>query len=691
MFAVPHTRRNRLGDEPSLYLRQHSTNPVDWYPWCEAALDRARREDLPILLSVGYSACHWCHVMERECFEDEGIAALMNDNFVCVKVDREERPDIDAAFMRAVQALTGRGGWPMTVFLTPDLQAFYAGTYFPPVDRGGLPGFPRVLRSVAAAYRSEGDRVRRNAELVARAIRTEVASESAAIDRAALLVAGTQLARAMDSEFGGFGTAPKFPGATCLGFQLDLALLSTNVEHRRLIVKALDAMASGGIYDQLGGGFHRYSVDRAWRVPHFEKMLYDQALMVDLYRDAWLVFRDDRYRDVALGTLEFVRREMRSADGAFFSSQDADSDGCEGRYFTWSAEEIRAALGPHDGEIALAYFGVTEAGNFRGENVLYIHAPIDAIARDFGLAAKDVEISIERVERELLALRALRVPPVTDRKILTDWNGLMIRAMAMSGRVFQRPDLVAAACEAADQVLALLWRDSRLFHFHDERVTRVEAFLDDYVFLGRALLELYAVTCRPGYFEAAQRFADILLERYEDKRNGGFYFTPHGLNTLLHREKPLQDGAVPSGNSVAVDFLCRLHALTGDGRYQAAADRAVVAASASALRSPYYGAGLLDAAVRRTLGYTTLVILGSTGTSALLRSALDSYSPGLTVLAPGDGDTTEAGHAPLLRALSAAERGLETAYVCRSGACGLPLHTSSELREALREVVACDV
>ena len=685
---MPRPRRNRLLDEPSLYLRQHSANPVDWYPWCDDALTRARHEDLPILLSVGYSACHWCHVMERECFEDETIAALMNDLFVCIKVDREERPDIDGTYMRAVQAMTGRGGWPMTVFLTPELLPFYAGTYFPPVDRRGLPGFSRVLRAVASAYRSQRDRVQRTGERISQALRLPAASDVCDLDRDAIRDASLLLERSMDRDFGGFGTAPKFPAATCIGFQIGAEWIFPHVERRRLIGTTLDAMAAGGMYDQLGGGFHRHSVDRAWRVPHFEKMLYDQALMVDLYRDAWLAFRNPRYRDVALSTLGFVRREMRSAGGAFFATQDADSEGREGRYFTWSGDEIRAAAGPRDADIALDYFGATGTGDFDGENVLRVDMPVEVIARNRSLPETEVVSAIDRVRRELLRRRALRVPPNTDRKILADWNGLMIAAMTASGRVFRRPDLVQTASEAADHVLAVLWPDARLFHFHDVGKTRVGAFLDDYAFLGRALLELYAATRQPCYFDAAQRCAEALLDRYEDKEAGGFFFTPEDGVTIFDRQKMLQDGAAPAGNSIAADLLFRLYALTGEGRYESAADRAVAVAAASAIRSPYHGASLLGAALRRTVGYTTVVIFEPPGSSTLLETALDVYLPGLTVLASAP--AVKPGEAPLV-SNQQPRGGVATAYVCRGGACGLPVHTIEELHESLVEVAACGV
>jgi uncharacterized protein YyaL (SSP411 family) len=684
---VPPIRRNRLADEPSLYLRQHSTNPVDWYPWCEEALSRSRNANLPILLSIGYSACHWCHVMERECFENEAIAALMSELFVCIKVDREERPDIDAVYMKAVQAMTGRGGWPMTVFLTPDLLPFYAGTFFPPVDRAGTPGFPRVLRAVAATYRSSPDRIQEIGARIVDAMTSPQGKESVEIDGAALVKAGDALARSMDAEFGGFGNAPKFPGAAPLGFQIDLQAVSPAEERRQLIQKALDAMAAGGIYDHLGGGFHRYSVDRSWRVPHFEKMLYDQAAMVDLYRTAWLAFRQERYRDVALGTLEFVRREMKSTGGAFFAAQDADSDGREGGFFRWSAEEIRAALCLEEAEIALEHFGLNRVDDETG-HVLRVAAPIDVIAQNRGIPCADVTMIINRAKATLLAHRASRVPPATDQKILADWNGLMIAAMALSGRLFRKAELVQCAADAADHVLSLLWRDERLFHFHAEGVTRVAGFLDDHAFLGRALLEVYAATARAEYAVVARQMADILLRNFQDDRDGGFYFTARDGDTILRRERRLQDGAVPAGNSVAADFLSRLHVLTGDERYRSAADRAIGVAASLAVGRPYYGASLLHAALRRALGYTTVVIFAPRGSTELLETALDVHAPGLMVLSPGS--SPDVGRLPIERAYGRAASGAAGAYVCRGGTCSLPLFTSAGLRDRLLEVVACE-
>jgi len=623
--------------------------------------------------------------MERECFENEAIAALMNDLFVCIKVDREERPDIDAVYMQAVQAMTGRGGWPLTVFLTPDLLPFYGGTFFPPADRGRIPGFPNVLRAVASAYRTEPDRARRIGRRIAEALAVPLGG-AVGVDRSGLLNARDQLARSMDAECGGFGKAPKFAGATSLGFHIDLHTLSPSSEHCSLLRTALDSMAAGGIYDQLGGGFHRYSVDRAWRTPHFEKMLYDQAAMVDLYRTAWLVFREDRYREVALSTLEFVRREMRACGGAFFAAQDADSEGQEGRFFRWGADEIREILGPADAEIALTHFGICES-DAGPEHVLRVATPVEVIAHDRRIPSLEIARILERAKAKLLSRRASRVAPTTDQKVLADWNGLMIAAMARSGRTFRRVEFVQCAMEAADHVLRLLWRDGRLFHFHADGVTRVAGFLDDYAFLGRALLEVHAATARDEYLVVAKQLAEILLDTFQDERNGGFYFSPQDGETILQRQKRLLDGAVPAGNSVAADFLFRLHALTGIGRYQAAAERTIEIAGPSALRSPYSGASLLRAALRQMLGYTTLVICAPTDRNELLHAAFAVHLPGLIVL--NSGPSTDDVRMPVEGMYDLGDHSAARAYLCRHGTCSRPLYSGDEVSGSLAEVLAC--
>ena len=677
--------RNRLASEPSLYLRQHASNPVDWYPWGEAALDRARREDLPILLSIGYSACHWCHVMEHESFENEAIADLMNRLFVCIKVDREERPDLDGLYMRALQAMTGRGGWPMTIFLTPSLVPYYAGTYFPPEDRGGLPGFPRVLRSVADAYREQRDRVQETSERVAEFLRKSPLPGERRVDREGLLSAGDALLAHVDKEHGGFGTAPKFPNASPLSFLLGLERDQPLESRASALRMTLDRMARGGVYDQLGGGFHRYSVDRYWTVPHFEKMLYDQSLLVDLYREAWLQFGEDAYRRVVIETLEYVVREMTGPDGGFFATQDADSEGSEGKYFLWTKREADAVLDAEDAKAVLAYFDVSEGGNFEETNVLQQRLTVEEVARTLGRSVNDTRDAIERGRRALFLRRSERAAPAVDRKILADWNGLMIGSMAAAGRLFHRLDFLEAACEAARFVRVTLWRGDRLFHFHAEGETRVEAFLDDYAFYGRACLELYAATGIAEHLSVAERCAGILLERFEDRDAGGFFFTAADGNTPIAREKDLSDGSVPSGNAVATELFARLYAMTGEHAYARAAEASLDAWGRVALDNPYAGSHMLAVSHRALLGYGVVVVAEADGKGGLVDTALGVHAPEVAVVS---GDAAAAQAVAPVAIGKAATDGRDTAFVCRGATCSAPIHDPSDLLRMVRGDVA---
>jgi hypothetical protein len=622
--------------------------------------------------------------MERECFENAAIAELMNRLFVCIKVDREERPDLDGIYMKAVQAMIGRGGWPMTLFLTPDRVPFYAGTYFPPEDRGGLPGFPRVLESVARAFREQPDRVRETSDRVAEFLRQPLSSRPRRIDTAELFAAGDRLFAHFDPEHGGFGKAPKFPSSSALAFLMGLERARPSPERRSALKLALDRMAAGGIYDQLGGGFHRYSVDREWRVPHFEKMLYDQALLVDTYREGWLLFRDDAYRDVVVETLEYVTRELTAETGGFYATQDADSEGEEGKYFVWTRDEIRDALGERDAEVLCAYFDVTNPGNFDGANVLRRAATVDEIARAFGREPDYVRATIELGKRKLCERRGKRAAPVTDRKLLTDWNGLMITAMAAAGRLFGRPDFVDAARRSADFIRTTMWPDDVLFHFSAEGRVRVPAFLDDYAFFGRACLDLYAATAHGEYLGVAERCAGVLVRSFEDETNGGFFFSARDDDSEIWRDKDMSDGAVPSGNAVAAELFARLYALTGEPTHARAAEAALAVWGETALNNPYAGAHLLSVTHRDSLGYGAVVVAGVSRDSALLEYALRLHVPELAILfvspkSPAVNEGVVAGKVPV--------GNRDTAYLCRSATCRAPIFDADTLVAALGGVV----
>jgi uncharacterized protein YyaL (SSP411 family) len=666
-------RPNRLAAETSPYLLQHAYNPVDWYPWGEDALARARRENKPILLSIGYSACHWCHVMERESFEHERIAALMNEHFVCIKVDREERPDLDHIYMSAVQMLTGHGGWPLTVFLTPEGAPFFGGTYYPPVDRHGMPAFPRVLLGVAQAYRESPDQVRTNVEQLrtglARSEMPDGEPEPLASDLP--VAAARALARHYDREHGGIGGAPKFPNTMVFALFLRAWHATGEPELLAMVTDTLRHMAAGGIYDQLGGGFHRYSVDAHWLVPHFEKMLYDNALLTRLYVDAFRATRDPEWRRVVEETLGYVRREMTHPEGGFYAAQDADSEGVEGKFFVWSRSEILAALGAEHGEIVCRYYDVTDVGNFEHANILHRTIDLEQLGRLFDRPVAAVRSIVEEGRARLLALRAGRVPPARDEKILTSWNALMISTFADAYKVFGRPEDRESAERAVAFVERRLTRDGRLLRTFTGGVAKLNAYLDDYAFMLNALLDLYEATFAPALVTRARELADTLLALFAD-RAGGFFFTSADHETLIQRPMPTFDGSIPSGNSAAALGLLRLYHYVGDERFLAAAERTLTRFAAAMRAQPFAYAHMIAAADLYLRKPRELVLVGSLGDPALremLARAHVAYVPNLTVTVADPGAATR---------LPIAEGKLQvggraTAYVCHAYTCSPPV------------------
>ncbi len=563
---------NRLQHETSPYLLQHADNPVDWYPWGDEALGKARAEDKPILLSIGYSACHWCHVMEHESFENDEIAGLMNDLFVNVKVDREERPDLDSIYMTAVQAMTGHGGWPMTVFLLPDGTPFYGGTYFPPEDRGQMPGFPRVLASVADAYRSRrADVERSGGQLREMLTRVTARRGDPTLDTTLLDQATRALLAQIDWQEGGLSGAPKFPQP--MAFEFLLRSHARTGEQRPLdaVELTLRKMAEGGIYDQLGGGFHRYSVDAVWLAPHFEKMLYDNALLARLYLQAYLLTRNPLYRRIVEETLEYVCREMTDASGGFYSTQDADSEGEEGKFFLWTPAEIAEVLGQEDSRLFCAYFDVTERGNFEHRNILHVGATIEATALMLGVEPDRMQEAISRGRHLLFDRREQRVKPARDEKVLTAWNGLMLRAFAEAGASLDRSQYLEIAVRNADFVLRDLRRDGRLLRTWKAGRAKLNGYLEDYSHYIDGLISLYEASGEPRWLEEAQSLAHVMLDQFADEEQGGFHDTGRDHEQLISRPKDLFDNAVPSGNSVAAEALQRLSLLTGEERYRSAA------------------------------------------------------------------------------------------------------------------------
>jgi len=677
-----HRPANRLIHETSPYLQQHAHNPVDWYPWCDEALQLAKRDDLPILLSIGYSACHWCHVMAHESFENEEIAALMNRHFVCIKVDREERPDLDAIYMTAVQMLTGSGGWPLTVFLTPDQVPFYGGTYFPPEDRHGVPGFRRVLLGVAQAYRERREGFLANVHSLASDLQNSNAlpGTPGRPDGSLLEAAASAMTRNYDPRNGGFGSAPKFPPSMALTFLLRMFLRTGDGKYLEIVENTLTRMARGGMYDQLGGGFHRYSVDAEWRVPHFEKMLYDNALLSRIYLDAWLRTQNGFYRGVAEEVLDYVAREMTSPEGGFYSSQDADSEGVEGKFFLWSAGEVKSLLGEEEGELFCRYFGCSPQGNFDGRNILHVPLPAGAAARSIGVDEDCLRDVVGRGRRTLLEARERRVKPGLDDKILTAWNGLMLRSYAEAANALDREDYRAAAVRNAGFLLSRLRVDGRLLRSCRNGQARFNAYLEDYACLVDGLISVYEATFDAHWIREAEGLARLMIDKFGDPRGGGFYFTSEDHETLIHRPREFYDNATPSGNSVAAMALLRLWKLTGEECYMRPVAALLENASGLVAQHPAAFAHLL-CAMDFFLGPASEIAIAGDPRDAAARRMLDTVFHGYLpnrVVACGTGDDP-----PLLRQRPQIG-GAATAYVCENFACRLPVTTAEELAAVLQ-------
>jgi len=681
---------NRLASETSPYLRQHAHNPVDWYPWGAEAFERAQREDRAVLLSVGYSACHWCHVMERESFENEEIASLMNRLFVNIKVDREERPDVDQIYMQAVQSMTGHGGWPMTVFLTPEGVPFYGGTYFPPTDRHGIPAFPRLLEAVAEAYRSRrGEMVASGRQLVEQMSQSERLRQSASLLTENILFSAYQ---AMSGEFdqrqGGLGRAPKFPQPMNWEFILRFWKRSGNPRALEMVMITLRRMARGGMYDQIGGGFHRYSVDDRWLVPHFEKMLYDNGQLASLYLHAWLATRDDECRRVAEETLDYVLREMTHAEGGFYSAQDADSEGVEGKFFVWTPEEIRAAL--PDGEMAeaaLLHWGASDGANFEGHSILHVPRDAEDVARQLGVSPARLADLISVARTLLYARREERVHPGLDDKVLAGWNGLALAAFAEAGRALARADYIAAAVKNAEFLTTRMVDGSgRLLRSWKDGRAKIKAYLEDYALVGAGLLAVYEATFDPRWLIESRRLADEALGLFWDDGREIFFDTGVDQEALVIRPRNLYDNAVPSGIAAAIDWLLRLGLFVGDARYETLALKALRPLGDLMGRYPS-GFGRYLGALDFHLGPTAevAIVWPSTADATSARPLLDvlfgRYLPNKVVAGAADGLTS--GSALPLLAERTAVSGKPTAYVCQRYVCQVPATAPDDLARQL--------
>jgi uncharacterized protein len=637
---------NRLINETSPYLLQHAHNPVDWYAWGPEALERAAKEDKLILLSIGYSACHWCHVMEHESFENPSIARLMNDNFVNIKVDREERPDLDQIYMTAVQMMTGGGGWPMTVFLLPTGEPVFGGTYFPPEDRYGRPGFPRVLETIAGAYRTRKEEILENAkgfreQLSKQALRK---GSGETVDASLLDHAYRAIGSRFDPREGGFGGAPKFPPSMSLDFLLRYHHRTGDEHALHMAVLTLDRMACGGMYDQVGGGFHRYSTDDHWLVPHFEKMLYDNALLARVYVDGYRLTGKPLYKRVAEETLDFVLREMRAPDGSFYSTQDADSEGVEGKYYVWQADEFRAVTGG-DADMLERHFDVSERGNWEESNILNVR-----VEPDPALIPR-----IEAAKKKLYAARSQRVKPGRDEKVLTDWNGLMLRAFAEAAAFLGRDDYREAAEANANFILTTMWDGQRLLHAFKDGRARFNGYLDDYANLADGLFALYELTFESRWLDACVQVVDRMIEQFWDSEGGGFYFTGKDHEELLTRTKDFFDNATPAGNSVAADVLVRLAAVLNRQNYREKAEE-IFSATGGLLKQYASGFGRLLAAYDFYIGPSKEILIAGSP-EAFATAFRKRYLPRAVIAVDAGRPTVD---------------GKPTAYVCENFTCRQP-------------------
>jgi uncharacterized protein YyaL (SSP411 family) len=673
---------NHLINETSPYLLQHAHNPVDWYPWGDEAFEKARRENKPVLLSIGYSACHWCHVMAHESFENEAIAQLMNEYFVNIKVDREERPDLDQIYMNAVQMMTHHGGWPMTVFLTPDAVPFYGGTYFPPQDRYNIPGFPRVLLGVAEAYKERQEEIRETGTSLITELRrlSETGSSDNPIEPELLDTAHAGIIRNYDSVNGGFGGAPKFPPAMTLEFLLRTYARTGNRDALQMINHTCMKMTNGGIYDQLGGGFHRYSTDSKWLVPHFEKMLYDNALLSRLYLHFFQVSENASARATVEGILDYVLREMTHPDGSFYSTQDADSEGHEGKFFVWDIREIRDVLGETAASRFCDYYNITESGNFEGKNIPNVTRSLEDVAVAHRISVGELETSLDESRRILFERREKRVKPDRDEKILTAWNGLMTASFAEAGIVLDRPDYTGAARRNAEFILSNLRENGMLLRTWKDGRAKFNAYLEDYAFLAEGLLTLFETTGVARWLIEAIALTDRMVEEFWDNEGGGFYFTGKSHENLIVRTKDYFDNATPSGNSVAAFVLLRLAALTGRENYRNLATAVLREVGDQTRRYPS-GFGYALSAMDFLLSTPKEVaIVGKdyADIKPMLAETWRRYLPNKVVAAGGEA----AELTPLLENRPPVN-GLATAYVCEHFTCKHPVTEMYALQEAL--------
>jgi len=688
MASQEHT--NKLINETSPYLLQHAHNPVNWYPWGPEALERSRADDKPILLSIGYSACHWCHVMEHESFENEEIARLMNENFVCIKVDREERPDLDTIYMNAVQMMTGHGGWPMTMFLTPDLKPFYGGTYYPPEDRRGMAGFPRVLAAIADSYKNRRSEILASADAITAELKKgdRFAASNEMLTTEVLNSAFSTLSGNFDQQHGGFGGAPKFPPSMTLMFLLRHHKRTNSPQALNMVETTLQKMAGGGMYDHLGGGFARYSVDAHWLVPHFEKMLYDNALLTRIYLYAYQQTRNPQYRQIAEETLEYIIRDMTDRSGGFYSSEDADSEGEEGRFYVWTRDEVLGILGEADGELFCHYFNVTADGNFEhGKSILNAPRSIAELADEKGTSVEDLSRKLNAGKRKLFNERERRVRPARDDKTLAAWNGLMLTAFAEAANILGRDDYREIAIRNAEFLTTQLMKDGRLLRTYNAGRAKLNGYLEDYAYVIEGLLTVYEATFELRFFTQARGLADTMIRRFWDEENGGFYFTSSDHEELITRTKDYLDNATPSGNSVAVMALLKLGLLTQEQEYMRCAIAILRALRPAMSRYPSAFGYMLSGMDFYLSEPKEIAIVGKLNSHEIRLFGEQIYSrylPNKVVAGCEQGDEAAASAIKLLAGKSAVDS-KATAYVCRNYTCLKPTALVEELAAQLDE------
>ena len=677
---------NRLIKESSPYLLQHAHNPVDWYPWGTEAFEKARRENKPVLLSVGYSACHWCHVMEAESFENKEIAALMNQLFVNIKVDREERPDLDEIYMNTVQMLTGRGGWPMTVFLTPEEKPFYGGTYFPPEDRYGVPGFPKVLKAAAQAYRERPQDIEKSVGQILDGLNRLASLRESQRPFSPDIIAHSveQLSQAYDHEHGGLGQAPKFPSAGVMELFLRHYLESKSARYLEMATTTLSKMAEGGICDHLGAGFHRYSVDEKWLVPHFEKMLYDNAQLTRIYAQAFCVTQEPLFKAVVEETLGYLLREMPGPEGGFYSTQDADSEGEEGKFFVWSHDEVLRILGEEAGEIFCRIYDVSDLGNFEGKNIIHPILTVEQAAKFFRKDIDEIRSLLAEARARLFQEREKRVKPFRDEKILASWNGLMLSGLAEASKISDNPRCLEAATRSVEFIFTRMVREGFLLHSYKDGEGKIHGFLDDYAFVAAGLLDLYEATLDRPLLDRSMELAATMLREFWDDIDGGFFFTGKSQEKLISRTKPAFDSSVPSGNSIAAQLLLRLYHYTGEEDYLKRAEK---------LLRLYY-----DAMEQQPFGFThmlcamdfylqkpkEIVLVGKKeepSTRDLLKKIHALYLPNKTLQVVEPGASLKA-ISPLLEGKTQRD-GKPTVYVCHNFTCSQPVTEWEELKGLL--------